>query len=84
MARNNGYGSDLSIAQIVQAYWQTRIINFTHGDLEDEHFLPLYDAAWELCRIGVLRPGQFASPGQAMGGSLFSGDGFSITRPSIP
>lgn len=80
IARNNRFGCDLWIPHIVQAYWQTRIPNFNYGDLEDEHFAPIYDAAWELCRIGVLRPGRFAPRGQAMGGSLFSGDGFSITR----
>jgi hypothetical protein len=47
-----------------------------------EHFAPSYDAAWELCRIGVLRPGPFASMGVATmaGGGTYSTDGYSITE----
>jgi hypothetical protein len=74
-ARNATYGCDLWIPQIVAAYWQPRITGFTIGDLSDEHFRPFYDAAWELARIGVLRPGAFMPRGMAMGGQLFSGDG---------
>jgi hypothetical protein len=80
IARNGTYGCDLWIPQTVQSYWQTRIAGFSYGDLEDKHFGPFYDAAWELCRIGVLRPGQFAPRGQAIGGGLYSGDGFSVTQ----
>ena len=79
-ARTVTYGCDLWIPQIVAAYWQPRITGFTIGELSDEHFRPFYDAAWELARIGVLRPGAFMPRGMAMGGQLFSGDGFSITR----
>jgi hypothetical protein len=39
---------------------------------------PFYDAAWELCRVGVLRPGHYAPLGRAMGGE-FKGDGYSLT-----
>jgi hypothetical protein len=79
LARNDFADCELWIPNIVSAYWQPRTANFTFGDLEKEQFAPFYDAAWELCRIGVLRPGQFAPRGQATGGGLFSGDGFSIT-----
>jgi hypothetical protein len=34
-------------------------------ELEQERFTPFYDAAWELCRIGVLRPGEFAPRGRS-------------------
>src|SRR5438128_2098435 len=78
--RNKQYSCDLWIPNVILKYWQPRINNLTYGDLEEDHFRPLYDAAWELCRIGILRPGQFAPRGQAMGGGLFSGDGFSITQ----
>jgi hypothetical protein len=78
-ARSSTHGCDLWIPQLASAYWQKRISNFSYGDLEDERFQVFYDAAWELCRIGVLRPGQFAPRGQAIGGGLFSGDGFSLT-----
>ena len=50
-------------------------------NLEPEHFLRFYDAAWELCRIGVLRPGHYAPMGQGqIGSGQFSGDGYSITE----
>jgi hypothetical protein len=43
-------------------------------------YLPFYDAAWELCRIGVLRPGQNAPMGQGqIGGGIYTADGYSIT-----
>jgi hypothetical protein len=79
-ARNATYGCDIWITNVVQAYWQSRMTPGPIADLSDEHFRPFYDAAWELARIGVLRPGTFAPRGQAMGGQLFSGDGFSITQ----
>jgi hypothetical protein len=30
-------------------------------EINEFHFVPFYDAAWELCRIGVLRPGEYAA-----------------------
>jgi hypothetical protein len=79
-ARSATYGCDVWIPQIVQAYWQPRISGFSYGELTDHHFQPFYDAAWELSRMGVLRPGAFMPRGEAMGAVLFSGDGFSITK----
>jgi hypothetical protein len=78
-ARVNTYGNDIWIAHIAQSYWQRHGLGYQ--DLSAQHFLGFYDAAWELCRIGVLRPGQFAPRGQgAIGGGVFSGDGYSITE----
>jgi hypothetical protein len=48
------------------------------GYLEEEKLIPLYDAAWELCRIGVLRPGEFAPRGQSMARGF--GDGYVLTK----
>src|SRR5262249_33070917 len=79
-ARTATYGCDVWVPQIVQAYWQPRITSFTIDSLGDEHFRPFYDAAWELARIGVLRPGANMPRGVGMGGQLFTGDGFSITQ----
>ena len=73
-----GHGGDLWIPHVVQGYWQSRPDPVV--ELEDRHFQPFYDAAWELCRIGVLRPGEFAPRGWATDASSFSGDTFSITR----
>jgi hypothetical protein len=78
-ARNSTYGNDIWIAQVVQKYWASQGIG--HTDLEPEHYLPFYDAAWELCRIGIFRPGQYAAMGQGdIGSGKFSGDGYSITE----
>jgi hypothetical protein len=79
-ARNATYGNDVWITKIAEAYWQPRMPAGPLVDLDDDHFRPFYDAAWELARIGVLRPGAFAPRGQAIGNQLFSGDGFSITQ----
>jgi hypothetical protein len=37
-----------------------------HDTVPEEAVLPLYDAAWELCRLGVLRPGMFAPMGAGL------------------
>jgi hypothetical protein len=74
-----GHAGDLWIPQVVQAYWQSLPEPVASEDLEERHFLPFYDAAWELCRIGVVRPGEFAPRGWATNAGLFSGDTFSIT-----
>jgi hypothetical protein len=78
--RLNNYDCDLWLPQAILSYWTL------HGrrgsdinEIPNEDVEPFYDAAWELCRIGVLRPGQHAPKGQAMGAGLFSGDGYSIT-----
>lgn len=74
--RNSTCGNDVWIAAVVQNYWARAGIGFS--ELTSSHVLPFYDAAWELCRIGVLRPGQNAPMGQGQG-AVFSGDGYSIT-----
>jgi hypothetical protein len=42
-------------------------------DIGDEEWRPFYEAAWELCRIGVLTPGRFAPKGQEAGSGLLDG-----------
>jgi hypothetical protein len=77
-ARMSTYGNDIWIAGIVRTYWTSRM---DPNALTPEHYLPFYDAAWELCRIGVLRPGPHASMGMGgVGGGTYSGDGYSITE----
>jgi hypothetical protein len=74
----NTFGNDIWIPAIVQNYRASRSVQ---GDLTQEYYLPFYDVAWELCRIGVLRPGPHASMGQgSIGGGTYSGDGYSITQ----
>lgn len=78
-ARMATYGNDIWIATVAQSNWAGRLPPGTN--LSDEHYVPFYDAAWELCRVGVLRPGHHAPKGQGqIGGGIFSGDGYSITE----
>jgi len=75
--RSSTYGNDIWIVSIARQYWATRI---DPSAIAEQHVLPFYDAAWELCRIGVLRPGLHAAMGQgSIGSGNFSGDGYSIT-----
>jgi hypothetical protein len=77
-ARTSTYGNDIWISGVVRSYWTSRMDPNT---LTPEYFLPFYDTAWELCRIGVLRPGPHAPMGMAgVGGGTYSGDGYSITE----
>jgi hypothetical protein len=75
-ARTSTYGNDVWITAVVRTYYTSRM---DPNSLMAEHYLPFYDAAWELCRIGVLRPGLHAAMGQGSMG-FFSGDGYSITE----
>jgi hypothetical protein len=80
VGRSQSHGGDLWIPHVVQGYWQSRPEKLAPDDLEDRHFQPFYDAAWDLCRIGVIRPGEIAPRGWATDAGLFSGDTFSITK----
>jgi hypothetical protein len=78
-ARIATYGNDIWVPAIAQQFWRSRLP--PGNDPTDQHYIPFYDAAWELCRIGVLRPGMHAAKGQGqIGGGVFSGDGYSITK----
>jgi len=48
------------------------------GNEAEAYARPFYDAAWELCRRGVLRPGQAAPMGHSSSGQ-FVGDGYALT-----
>ncbi len=56
-------------------------------DDKEPYIAPFYDAAWELSRRGVLRPGATVPAGQASGNQIgqrlpsapFFGDGYSLT-----
>ena len=78
--RAQAQGNDIWIPRIVQTHYQQKDIDAR--SLTDQHYLPFYDAAWELCRINVLRPGPRApmGEGQAGGGGTYSTDGYSITE----
>lgn len=74
------YGSDVWIAMIGGLYWQGQGIRVQSlpGTEGEPLMRPFYDAAWELCRRGVLRPGHVVPLGQVSAG-YFSGDGYAIT-----
>jgi hypothetical protein len=66
------------LPDLVVRFWQARGSTISFGDLTDEHFRPFYDAAWELARIGVIRPGRVAPKGQEHPTDF--GDHWSITE----
>lgn len=61
--------------------WIASIVNLELGKgapLTDDKIAPFYEAAWEMCRLGVLRPGPYAPKGMGSGGGSHT-DGYSIT-----
>jgi hypothetical protein len=64
-------------AQVVEHFWRARD-HLGRDDLTDEHYQPFYDAAWELARIGIIRPGRIAPKGQTTANDF--GDDWSITE----
>jgi hypothetical protein len=66
------HDSDLCLADMAQAILGQPIPE------DRQPWRPLYDAAWELCRIGVLRPGEIAPRKMSAGSRL--GDYYSITE----
>jgi hypothetical protein len=78
------YGCDLWLPIVVANFWRSRgHPTFTADPRQPQgaaYYHPFYDAAWELCRIGVLRPGRNASMGDIGAQSWFQGDGFSLTE----
>ena len=80
--RSGQHESDFYLPDFVWQFWLPHLDRsggryMSPSDLEQERFIPFYDAAWELCRIGVLRPGAFAP--QGMGMPKMFGDQYVIT-----
>ena len=48
------------LPDLIMRFWQACGSAIPFSDLTDEHSRPFYDAAWELARIGVMRPGRVA------------------------
>jgi hypothetical protein len=79
--RAGEHDCDVWVPSLAWSYWSSRIDNrerryHSSSDLEQPHVIPFYDAVWELCRIGVLRSGEFAPMGMTMHGSS---DRYTIT-----
>jgi hypothetical protein len=68
----------LYMPDVVPRFWQTRISGAPTVDLSDDQYAVFYDAAWELARIGVLRPGRVAPRGMEQATDF--GDHWSITK----
>src|SRR2546429_8102017 len=73
------YGYDLYLPTLIRLLWHinhsTRPSQMEEAHLVDELFPVFADAAWELCRRGILRPGVHAHQAQAV-----PEGGFSVTK----
>jgi hypothetical protein len=72
---------DIEIKYVACEYWGSRGVSMGEGQTRQEgdlYLRPFFDAAWYLCRIAVLRPGE-TSPSTGIRGPGWNGDGFSIT-----
>jgi len=82
-------GADIWIDRVAEDYWRAcgQPVNELQQDDKEPLVAAFYDAAWELCRRGVLRPGAAMPAGQKSANQLgqivnaapFFGDGFSLT-----
>jgi hypothetical protein len=79
--RMGPHNADVWVPDLAWRYWQPLLppggfMDVSH--LTHDHLIPFYDAAWDLCRIGVLRPGVFAPVGQELAAAF--GDQFVVTE----
>jgi hypothetical protein len=80
--RQGNRGADLYLPDVVRYSW-TPILSQTGkfipgvDRIPEEKIVPFYDAAWDLCRLGVVRPGSFAP--MAEGHPTMFGDHYVIT-----
>lgn len=80
--RRGNRGADLYLPDFVRTCLEPQVAkagNFIAGidAIPEALIIPFYDAAWDLCRLGVLRPGSFAAMGQ--GHPTMFGDHYVIT-----
>jgi hypothetical protein len=77
------FGCDLWIHEVAQNSWR----DMSAASFKPHEYAPtdvhaaFYDAAWYLCRIGVLRPGMALPRGA--GTAAFSGDAFALTMTGM-
>ena len=75
------HNADVWVPDLAWRHWQSLLPPGSFGDashLTHDQVIPFYDATWDLCRMGVLRPGVFAPVGQEMAAAF--GDQFVITE----
>ncbi len=77
---NRPYGSDIWIPDVCWEYWRGQGVNSRElaSPNDDLAYRLFYDAAWELCRRGILRPGEVIPKGQSTAKG-FNGDGYCLT-----
>jgi hypothetical protein len=82
-ARGDSEGCDVLVTEVLDIWWHRE-----HGHINptpnpsEEDYAPFHDAAWELARRGILRPGP-AFPGLrvgVLGVTRTVGNGFSLTE----
>lgn len=81
LTRLSHYGYDLYIPTLIRWYYQRNPVSrssFTENQALTELFPAFADAAWELCRRGILRPGVSEWQGQSTDEGS-AGSGFSVT-----
>lgn len=69
----------VALVELIDRYWIGRDSRPDHrrAQADDPYCRPFYDAAWELCRRGILRPGRVAPRNQRQADG--TGHWFSIT-----
>jgi hypothetical protein len=80
-ARNTSEGCDVLVTEILRNWWFREHRNeVPMPNPGEEDYAPFHDAAWELARRGILRPGP-AFPGlrHVVGITQTAGNGFSLT-----
>jgi hypothetical protein len=79
----SGYGYELYLPHVLTLYLREVESNFDQYSFQGARGRTIsttfYDAAWQLCRLGVLRPGIINSGGQATDDGS-SGNGYSVTQ----
>jgi hypothetical protein len=82
-SRSTSEGCDVLVTEVLGTWWHKE-----HGHIHpmpnpgEEDYAPFHDAAWELARRGILRPGP-AFPGLrlgVLGVTRTAGNGFSLTE----
>lgn len=77
------HGYELFLPDTVRSFYQAQGTQVDASGMQDADaepfFRPFYDAAWEMCRRGLLRMGRVSGRGTAMG-SVAEGEGYSLTE----
>jgi hypothetical protein len=75
-------GCDLRLMEVMRKWWfQEHVGQHPMPDPTEMEYAPFQDAAWELAKRGILRPGPILPGPMVMGGRQNTeGDGFSLTN----